>query len=171
MPREENIGTRSIRAASDYKNLESFFKASEDDVGTFVDVIKEEGGDHLVAGSRKIAAGKPDQVRAPKRFRESLSGFIRIFHGWHDMDYVWHIEHAAIRRSWKVSTNRVIYIIAKIMHDSLPDIEAKIWPPQLNWELKTITFKALNLKGEWSFSEDIIEKINRDLFDTLNKVV
>jgi hypothetical protein len=32
--------TRSVRAASDYKDLEEFFKTSDEDVSTFVDVLK-----------------------------------------------------------------------------------------------------------------------------------
>jgi len=166
--------TRSVRAASEYKDLEEFFKTSDNDVSTFVDVLKDHMGDASdrdVSFSRKLMSGLPDKVSAPRRFQESLSGFVRIFHGWHDADYVWHVEHASIRRPWKVPVDRVIYIIAKTMHDALPDVEATIWPPQLQWELKTVTFKALNLSKEWSFSEDIIEKINNRLFEALNKVV
>ena len=166
--------TRSMRAASEYKDLESFFNASDNDVATFVDVLKQHMGedkDREVSFSRKMISGKPDQVSVPRRFQQSLSGFIRIHHGWHNTDYVWHVEHAAIRRPWKVSVDRVIYIIAKTMHESLPDIEATIWPPQMDWELKTITFKALGLSNEWSFSEDVIEKINNKLFEALNMVV
>ena len=166
--------TRSVRAASDYRNLEEFFKTSDKDVSTFVDVLKEHMGDTSdrdISFSRRLMSGQPDKVSAPKRFQESLSGFVRIFHGWHDDDYVWHVEHASIRRPWKTTIDRVIYIVAKTMHDELPDVEATIWPPQMQWELKTVTFKALNLAKEWSFSEDIIEKINRRLFEALNKVV
>jgi hypothetical protein len=165
--------SRSVRAASDYKDLEEFFKATDGEVSTFVDVLKQHHGeleDRDLFVARKLASGQPDKVIAPKRFTMALSGFVRIFHGWHNKDYVWHIEHAAIRRPWKVPLNRVIYIIAKSMHDILPDIDATIWPPQYDWELKTITFKALNLSNEWSFSEDLIEKINNRLFDLLNKV-
>lgn len=174
MTKVRSVPTRSVRSASDFKDLESFFKTSDEDVGTFVDVLKQHMGDvkdNDLSFSRRLLDGKPDKVSAPKRFQESLSGFVRIFHGWHNNDYVWHVEHAAIRRPWKVPLNRVIFIIAKTMHDALPDIEATIWPPQANWELKTVTFKALNLSKEWSFSEDTIEKINARLFEALNKVV
>jgi len=175
MSHVKNIKTLSVRSAADYKDLESFFKASDEDVGTFMDVLndrmQEKPADHCLDITRKLISGKPDQVSAPRRFQTALSGFVRIFHGWHNNDYVWHIEHAAIKRPWKIQLNAVIVMIAKVMHDCLPDVEATIFPPQQGWELKTITFKALDLKSEWSFSEDMIEKINNRLFEALNKVV
>jgi hypothetical protein len=170
----DKVPTRSVRAASEYKNLEAFFKATDEDVETFLDVLKSnmgEPGGQRVELTRKLVSGKPDKVSAPKRLTSSLSGFVRIFHGWHNKDYVWHIEHASMRRPWKIPTSRVIYIIAKTMHSILPDIDATIWPPQAEWELKTVTFKALSLKDEWSFSEDILERINNKLFEVLNTVV
>jgi hypothetical protein len=172
--RMKEVPSRSVRAASEFKDLESFFKTTDEDVETFLDVLKGHMGTPGGQGldiTRKLMAGKPDKVSAPNRLKSSLSGFVRLFHGWHNDDYVWHIEHASIRRPWKIPLDRVIYIIAKTMHSCLPDIEVTIWPPQLDWELKTITFKALNLRQEWSFNEDIIEQINNRLFEALNKVV
>ena len=175
MSRIKEINTNSVRSAADYKDLESFFRATDEDVSSFMDVLREHMEERPTEQSldvtRKLLSGKPDRVSAPNLLQQSLSGFVRIFHGWHNKDYVWHIEHAAIRRPWKVSTDKVIYMIAKVMHDLLPDIEATIWPPQRDWELRTITFKALRLKDEWSFSEDIIDSINNRLFEVLNKVV
>lgn len=164
-----------MRSAAEYKDLEAFFKSCDKDGETFVDVLKEHMGapsDRSSAGvTRRIVSGKPDLVTPSKKFSSALSGFVRIHHGWHNNDYVWHIEHASIRRPWKVPIKRVIYAIAKTMHAALPDIEATIWPPQMDWELRMITFKALNLKHEWSFSEDMVEKINNTLFEVLNKMV
>lgn len=167
------VKTRSTH--KDYSLLEELYKTPEKDVETFLEVLNEEidTGESPIDGSmvRRLATGKPDVVKAPRKLTPCLSGFVRIFHGWHNSDYVWHIEHAAIRRPWKVSVNRVIYIIAKIMHDNLPDVEAKIWPPQNDWELKTVTFKAIGLADEWSFDVAAIDTINRRLLESLNQVV
>lgn len=169
----KELRTRS--ANKDYSALEELFSTPEKEVETFLDIIGDNiewsklgGNDSMV---RRLASGEPDIVKAPKKLTPCLSGFVRIFHGWHNSDYVWHIEHAAIRRPWKVSLDRVIYIIAKIMHDHLPDMEAKIWPPQPDWELKTVTFKAMGLSEEWSFDDGIIDTINRRLLESLNQVV
>ena len=170
------VHTNSAHDPSKYSALEEFFKSTDDEAETFVDTLKDviqqkSGVAHKDDIRRKLIFGKPDQVTAPKRFAEQLSGFVRIFHGWHRDDYAWHIEHAAIRKPWKVTDARVIYIIAVVMNKHLPDIEAKIWPPQPDWELRTITFKAMGLATDWSFEESSIEKINRELFEVLNAVV
>jgi len=167
------LKTRSVNAPRNL--LVELFDATEEEVGTFLDVItdrvdKTHGSDSMSL-VRRLVSGEPDKVKAPKKLVESLSGFVRIFHGWHNKDYVWHIEHAAIRRPWKISIDRVIYIVAKIMHDALPDVEAMIWPPHHDWELRTVTFKAMGLADEWSFNEVDVEKINQKLFESLNQVV
>lgn len=120
---------------------------------------------------RKIASGEPDVVRVPERLKQEVSRFVRIIHGPHGADYVWHVEPASIRRPWRVSEDRVLYLIAKTMHDMLPEIEAKLWLPESGWELRTITFKALDLNNHWGFDEARIPAINAKLFDALNTVV
>lgn len=155
--------------------LDDLFETPDKDVDTFMDTLQDvlkDGNPRLEKGFvRKLVSGEVDRVKAPKPLKPCLSGFVRIFHGWHRNDYVWHIEHAAIRRPWKTPIDRVIYTIAKIMHANLPDVEAKIWPPLPDWELKTVTFKALDLNSYWNFSESDIQKINEALLDSLNKLV
>jgi len=167
------LKTRSVNAPRNV--LAELFEPTEADVGTFLDVITDRidknSGSDSTSMVRRLVSGKPDLVKAPKKLRESMSGFVRIFHGWHNKDYVWHIEHAAIRRPWKVSVDRVIYIVAKIMHEALPDVEATIWPPHHDWELRTITFKALGLADAWSFDEADVQTINHRIFESLNQVV
>ena len=173
--KSKEVRTRTQRL-EDLDKLSSFFNHSQQDAQTFCDALKGSFQDTPDASTepnhvRSIVADSPDKVKAPARLAEHLSGFIRIFCGQHRSDYVWHIEHAAIRRPWKVSNERVIYTIAKIMHESLPDIEAKIWPPQVDWELRTITFKAMGLADTWSFHPSDVEKINQKLFTALNPLV
>lgn len=170
------VKKRSRYVPVDDNTLERIFKITDRDAGAFVDNLMgeivhfaPEGSDEVV---RKIVEGKPDAVTRPKNLAEHISGFIRIFCGWHDDDYVWHIEHAAIRRPWRVPEPKVIYLIATTMHEVLPyHIQAKIWLPQQDWELRTITFKAMGVGKEWSFSERDVEKINSRLFEILNPLV
>ena len=167
------LKTRSANAPRNV--LVELFETTEEDVGTFLDVITDRISKSGDSGSmdlaRRLVSGEPDKVKSPRKLQESLSGFVRIFHGWHNKDYVWHIEHAAIRRPWKVSVDRVIYIVAKIMHEALPDVEATIWPPRQDWELRTVTFKALGLADAWSFNEADVSSINNRIFESLNQVV
>lgn len=166
--------TRSQRL-EEMNTLDTFFNQKKEDVSTFYDALSGslQGSDSSPRDDviRKIVSGKPDRISVPKKMGTHVSGFVRIICGPHRDDYVWHVEPAAIRRPWKTTNERIIFIIAKIMHGSLPDIEAKIWPPQQDWELRTITFKALGLVNEWSFNEALVEKINHRLFEALNPLV
>jgi len=173
----QRIPSKSEHQPATYKDLENLFSPSQADVETFVDVLTEKIGaeyetrPHEGNLLRKVVSGEPDRVFFPKMLSEQISGFVRIFHGWHDDDYVWHIEHASIKRPWKVSIERVVYMVAKTMHDNLPDVEARIWLPQGDWELKSISFKALGVSGEWSFHEEDVARINAKLFEILQPLV
>jgi hypothetical protein len=133
------------------------------------DIVFE--SDDSVALARKLAKGEPDEIIVPRPLAQEVSKFIRIIHGWHNSDYVWHVEPASIRRPWRVEEDDVVYRVARIMHDNLPDIEGKFWFPEMNWELRTITFKAFGLKEHWGFQESRIPIINARLFENLNMVV
>lgn len=168
---------RSYYSSVSEEDLDRIFNTSEEDVGTFVDtlsdVIEQKGGNQYEQDTlRKIVSGKPDAIKTPDLLTDYVSGFVRIFCGWHNDDYVWHIEPASIRRPWKVRESRIIYVVAKIMSDNLPsDLEAKIFYPEANWENRSITFKALEAGDSWSFDKPLVEKINQTLFDVLNKFV
>jgi hypothetical protein len=157
--------------------VKDILHTSEEDVDTFASVIEGtmDGSDNPVIEKdviRKLVSGQPDRVTGPKDLTESVSGFIRIFHGWHDNHYVWHIEHAAIRRPWKVSSDRVLYAIAKVSSAHIPErIEVQMWNPSVDWELKTYTMKAMNLRSDWSFREESISDLNKHLFEALNTLV
>jgi len=156
--------------------LQAVFGSDDSDMETFFDALQGAmGQDSLVPevnSLRKIISGKPDRVTAQKKLTEEVSGFIRIFKGWHGDAYVWHIEPAAIRRSWKVPYERVLFAIAQTMNKVIPtNVEVKIWLPRNDWELKTITFKAMRLKDEWSVGEGDLEKLSASLFEVLNPLV
>lgn len=127
--------------------------------------------DESEALARKIVKGEPDQIFVPKPLVSEVSRFVRITHGWHNNDYVWHFEPASIRRPWNVHEDDVLYRIALIMHENLPEIEAKLWLPEFGWELRTITFKAIDARSHWGFQESRVSLINSKLFEVLNTVV
>lgn len=168
---------RSYFAPAGEEDLDKIFSTSDQEVDTFVDtlsdVIESEGGMHYQADTmRKIISGKPDKVKTPPPLSEYISGFIRIFCGWHNSDFVWHIEPAAIRKPWKTKESRIVYIIASIMIDHLPaDIKAKMFFPEAEWENRSITFKAQDIGDCWSFDQSLVEKINQRLFEVLNQYV
>lgn len=168
---------RSYFAPASEEDLDKIFNTSDQEVDTFVDtlsgLIESKGGIPYQSDTmRKIISGKPDKVRTPPPLSEYLSGFIRIFCGWHNADFVWHIEPAAIRKPWKTKESRIVYVIASIMIDHLPpDMKAKMFYPEADWENRSITFKALDIENCWSFDHSLVEKINQRLFEVLNKYV
>lgn len=155
------------------KLLDDIFETPEENIDLFVGVLKDK--EMLVDpeddGVTRMTEGRPDQV-APPLLKDQIAGGVRIQHGWHGDDYVWHIGPNDARRSWKVSNDRVAYAIAKCMNEDIPEsIEVKIWLPYLDWEIKEITFKAINLKDEWSISDSIIEQMTLRLFGVLNALI
>lgn len=156
--------------------LKSVFDAPDSEMETFFDAIQGAMGEGVSPAAvdtfRKIVSGKPDRISVQKSLTEEISGFIRIFRGWHNEDYVWHIEPAAIRRTWKVPFERVLFAIAQTMNKVVPtSVEVKIWLPRNDWELKTITFKAIRLKDEWSIGENDLDALSSKLFEVLNPLV
>lgn len=151
--------------------LDAVFGAPEEHVDTFVDAMKDL---QLVIDSdkmSKIVSGRPDAVKAPE-LTEQVNGQVRINHGWHDGDYVWHISPARAMRPWRASLERVIYAIAQTMNSVIPNtVSVRIWTPYADWDIPEITFKASNLNDEWSVTEKSIDSLNQELFKVLNTLV
>lgn len=157
--------------------LRDIFDTPREDVEEFFEAISESVSEELFPGapkdsSRKLISGKPDAVKGPKNLTQEVSGFVRIWSGWHDNAYVWHIEPAQIRRPWKVADKLVMYAVAKTMNEVLPKrVLVDIWKPQRDWEIKTFTFKAQDVKFEWSVQEEDLQRLTRLLFDALTPLV
>lgn len=149
--------------------LDDIFNTPEEQVETFMEVIKP-----LVTDPNsfsRVTDGKPDQIAAPSLV-DQVSGWIRIQHGWHGEDYVWHISAHHPKKPFRVSTERVVYAIAKVMNDVIPQTtEVKIWLPMQDWEIQETTFKAVGLASVWSITDDILNKLNLKLFDVLGTLV
>jgi len=148
--------------------LEDIWNTPEEDVETFMEAIKPIIGDS--PDYNRIVSGKPDEIQAPE-LTEQISGDIRIQHGWHGQDYVWHIA-ANPKKPFRVSDERVIYATAKIMNDTIPqDVRVNIWLPFQDWDIREFTFKAFGLEEKWSITEKALEKLVANLFEALNTLV
>jgi hypothetical protein len=101
--------------------LREILDTPREDVEQFFEAIAESVSDDLFPDApketrRKLVSGKPDVVKGPTDLRQEVSGFVRIWSGWHLDAYVWHLEPAQIRRSWKVPEERVMYAVARAMN-------------------------------------------------------
>lgn len=157
--------------------LREILDTPREDVEQFFDAIAENVSDELFPEApkdsrRKLISGKPDAVKGPKNLSQEVAGFVRIWSGWHDDAYVWHIEPAQIRRPWKVPDERVMFAVAKAMNEVLPKrVMVDIWKPQRDWEIKTFTFKAQDIRHEWSIQEEDLKKLTQALFSVLTPMV
>lgn len=142
------------------------FKAKEEDVKTFADVIKVE----RASSENPLGLSDRELVKAPE-FVKQESGFLTIEHGWHHEDYVWHVS-VKKPKTWKVSTERVIYAFAKTMDAFIPkQIRVDIFPPFTDWDIKDYTAKAVGLRAAWNVPPENIEKMTINLFTVLNTLV
>lgn len=149
--------------------LRDLFKKEEEEVETFMDAIKENVHEDRVHDPR--VNGAPDQISYPELV-DQHSNFIRIQHGWHHEDYVWHIAPRSERRLWKVSLEKVIYACAQIMSPAIPpEVQVGIFLPNREWDIPEITFKAVGLKSQWNVQKKTVESLVDKLFETLNALV
>jgi hypothetical protein len=156
--------------------LDDIFSTPEEDISYFMDRLASNEAfgnmdpDTQEALASSAATDMPDKVSYPMLI-EQISGNIKIQHGPNEQDYVWHIGHHP-QKTYKVSVQRVVYSIAKIMNESLPPhIQAKIWLPYADWDIKEITFKSVGLNEEWFVDTKFIDKINVKIFETLNTLI
>jgi hypothetical protein len=149
--------------------LDDIFNTPEEQVETFMEAIKSlvaDPGDYS-----RVVSGAVDQVSAPELV-DQQSGYIRISHGHHGEDYVWHISAFHPKKPWRVSIDRVVYAIAKVMNGVIPQtIEVRIFLPMADWDLQEITFKAMGLSVAWNVNGTSIAKMNLKLFEVLNTLV
>jgi len=153
--------------------LKRVFETPEKDVETFMEAMKPNDPNN----SREERfhdpriGGKPDQIKAPE-LSDQKSQLIRIQHGWHHEDYVWHICPWHHKKPWKVTLERVIYATAQVMNQTIPhNVEVKIWLPMRDWEIPEVTFKAIGLSHQWNVNDKAIGEMNLKLFEVLNTLV
>lgn len=152
--------------------LDQVFSTPEEEVKTFMEVIKESVSEHddnaSGDGLEEIINGKVAQIN-PADLLTQQSGWVQIGHGWHGEDYVWHICPSHAKKSWACENDTVCFAVAKTMNTVIPqDIEVKIWLPYSDWDVKEITFKAIDLKSCWNVTDKEIRKMTIKLFEVLN---
>ena len=157
----------------------AIFKTKEFDVRTFADVMRRElakNSPPVPGGVAKtdfdeVASGETKKIKAPE-FVQQESGFIRIEHGWHHDDYVWHVGTNHPRKDWKVSPDRLIYAIAATLDTMIPrTVKVNIYPPVADWEIKEYTIKALEVGSVWNVTKDMLTGATEKLFKVLNALV
>lgn len=156
---------------SDEKTLlEQLFAVTDDRVSNFMGAINEMIGDPDDVTAR-VTSGVPEQI-AVEELTTQRSGYIQIESGFQLDNYVWHFLPFHPRKPYRVPQDRVIFILAHIIHKRIPqDIQVKIWRPMTEYGIHEITFKAFGLRQCWNVDEKTIEQINLKLFEGLNALV
>ncbi len=159
------------------KNLYSdIFNAPEEDVKTFAEVMKihnkEKPKDLDInqSGFDAVMSGKTEKVAVPE-FIKQESGMMFFEHGWIQEDYVWHLQPRG-GKDWRVSSDRVIFAIAKTMDTVIPrSLSVNIYPPYEDWDIKAYTAKVLGLRAAWNVPPSDIKRLTEKLFNVLNTLV
>lgn len=159
------------------KNLYAdIFKAPEEDVKTFAEVMKfhnkEKPRDLSISqsGFDYVMSGQTERVAVPE-FVKQESGMMAFEHGWMQEDYIWHMQPKR-GKPWKVSPERVIFAIMKTMDTVIPrDMRVNIYPPDEDWDIKAYTAKVLGLRAAWNVPESDIARLTEKLFNVLNTLV
>ena len=153
--------------------LDDIFKTPEEDVETFMDVLK----DKEVAVTKtnewdRAVSGRPDERLKEPRLGTHISGHVKIECGWHGSDYVWHLCSVHPKKQFKVSMERVSYSIAKVMNSIIPSsITVNFFLPYADWDIQEYTFKAIDLEHEWSITDEALGKVRVELFEILNTLI
>lgn len=148
--------------------LDYLFKAPEPQVRTFSETMRTPAPKTDAMADAK--SGKMLGVRAAV-LKTQRSGNVVIEYGWDGDDHVWHLQPAE-RRHWSVSTDRVIVAIARTMNTVIPQrIKVNIFEPYLDWDVKSITFKAHDLHSCWNVKEQDLARLAVQLFTVLNPLI
>jgi hypothetical protein len=119
----------------------------------------------------QLSSTKPGRVSPSDALITERRGRVEIQYGWVESDYVWHFTPTTNSGGWGVSADRVLYLIAQTMNAVIPKtVKVDVFKPMLEWEIKAISFKALNLKMTWNVSEEDIKSLTDTLFDVLSKL-
>lgn len=156
--------------------LSEIFSQPEHEVRSFMDTIRDTVQNGPETSDLENLDGKKHNVKAASSSKDQVSGLIHIETVWHKDDCAWHIAPAHPRRPWKVSEDRVLYTIMRVMSGTIPstirvDISLPYHDPEGNWDIKEITFKARDIRAAWNVSDKDLEKMVEQLFEALNELV
>lgn len=97
---------------------------------------------------------------------------VKINHGAHGDDYVWHISPAHPKASFKQPPDNIIRLIVTIMNKMIPEhIQVQIFPPEKDWEIKEYTFKAERLVDCWQITTGHIQECNKEIGRVLSLIL
>lgn len=152
--------------------LDYVFKAPEPQVRTFSETMRTpvkaaEKNDPMADAK----SGKTAHVTAIALLTQR-SGNVVIEHGAADHgDYVWHFQPFE-RHQWSTSIDRVITAIARTMNTVIPQrIRVDIFEPYLDWDVKSITFRAYGLRECWNVQDKDVTRLTLQLFTVLNALI
>lgn len=149
---------------ADSSILDQIFEAKEEDLETFADIVG--------AGAPAFTANEVFRLKKTNNYRTERQKFIEITHGTHEDDYVWHVKPYHEKKPWAVNMDRIIYAIAKIVVEYLPDdIPVKTFLPAPEWEIEEITIKAQDANINWAVTEEDLQKMTGQLFEVLNTLI
>ena len=152
---------------------EEFLKGSstqDEEEDTFSKYIEKEK-EKLVEDDFADRLQEKAQV-TPACFVKQEQGKVRITHGYHADDYVWHIRPISTRKTWRVPDLEVLRTCARVFNNYIPpNIYMDVFPPNDQWEIKEVTFKGLAFKDWFMFNDALIKEINGILFEELDKLL
>lgn len=150
--------------------LDEIFGLKEEDAETFFDLVSKETKDKKPEWLGTEADTL--QTKQTAMFMEQSHKFIKITHGYHDSNYVWHIAPSHPKKPWKVPMPKIFYAIGVVLNKHLPkSVIIDIYPPQVGWEMKEITIKANNVLDLWNVTKDDLAVVTGQLFEVLNELV
>lgn len=104
--------------------------------------------------------------------KEETVGKIKINHGPHGDDYVWHISPHHPKSNFTQPADNIFRLCATIFKSLIPEsIKVDVFPPKQDWEIKEWTFKAHGLMDCWQITQNEINKTNTELARVLSLVV
>lgn len=99
------------------------------------------------------------EVRVPRPDKQHTSEWIQCDCGWAtEKDYAIHIIPLHEQRSFPPDLSEVYRIVAKHLDPAVPkNLTVEIHPPDITWEVPSISFLVLGAKKDWGFRRRDIE--------------
>lgn len=136
--------------------------ASEENVETFLEAHSD----------NELGISTEPMIPVAPSYDDLIEKGIKITHGQHGEDYVWHISPANPRQQFKATPEVVIKTIAKAMNEVIPEtVTVNIHTPLQDWEIQEYTFKAIALMEHWAITDVVINRLNLDLIDEAVKLL
>lgn len=151
-------------------SLEDYFKVSPEDAGTFTEAISESLSFMTPSGQNIDADLKDFGIQSTSSMNEISTKNVQIEFGYHESDFLWHITPKA--KNITFNDSQLIYVAAMVLNKTIPThITVNIFLPEANWDIRPYTFKAIGLVSLWSFSQEMVDRINKELLEQLDALV